>query len=155
MNFCQTLVVRGLLAFFGPFRIMAPKKMFSKLILVFKYFLSFTVHLIYLVRPPIFIHPCLPLHWRNYCLLQNNFIFLLTLYIVEKLSMGRTDFVTKMRITMNSKADNIGRRIRLERSAMYYDSGVINPLILSLASSVPWLERCALLFKCGGGESYF
>ena len=39
---------------------------------------SFTVQLIYLVRPPIFIHPGLSSHWRK-CLLQNIFYISLTL----------------------------------------------------------------------------
>ena len=111
--------------------------------------------------PPFSVHSGLSSHWRNYCFAEYFFIFLLTLYIAEKPSIGRTDFVTKMRITMNSKADNIARRIRLERFAMYYVSGVINPFILSLASfsTLTWKVRSPIQMWWRGilksGKDYF
>ena len=130
----ELILKRSLLAFFGHFRILGSKKN------VFQVNIGSIIHL---VCPPFSVHSGLSSHWRNYCFAEYFFIFLLTLYIVEKPSIGRTDFVTKMRITMNSKADNIARRIRLERSAMYYVSGVINPFILSLASfsTLTWKVR--------------
>ena len=88
---------RSLLSFFGFFGSFAPKKNVFKIDIGIQFFIlgskrngfkvdlgqhillcSFTVQLIYLVRPPIFIHPGLSSHWRK-CLLQNIFYISLTL----------------------------------------------------------------------------
>ena len=88
---------RSLLSFFGFFWILCSKKNVFKIDIGIQFFIlgskrngfkvdlgqhillcSFTVQLIYLVRPPIFIHPGLSSHWRK-CLLQNIFYISLTL----------------------------------------------------------------------------